>query len=310
MNTGTSRPAQGKIFVLYCKDPQLPPEFSDDVLDLADILSHCGGFLVMIDHYINVHPPNWNIWTQQKIEESQYVLLVCSPTFAHVLREPGEWMLDMEKGKYYAHSIVNYVQPQKFIPVFLNQFIPRNYLEWVPKQLHASAVYSLNVSKLGAVLTGSEDVPRHVFDEKLRRALSDDQFREIAKLVNHLRDESATSPPVPPPRPIEVPPTSSFPHYTHVPRTGLAEPIPRSALETIAERMPRDWFTLGVKLGVPSTQLERLRSKHSFNHVPAALEMLSLWQQIKGRLATRRALKDVLVRMEYGRLAKELFPNE
>lgn len=267
----------------------------------------------MVDHYINIHPPNWNVWTQQKIEESQYVLLVCSPTLAQALRNPAECILDMEKGKYYVSSIVNYVQPQKFIPVFISHYVPQYYLEWVPKQLHASAVYSLNISEFRMVLMVPEDTPRHVLDEKLRHALSEHRFKEIAKLVSHLRDESATSPPVPPPHPIEVHPMS-YVHGTaaapQAPRPGLHEHIPDSALETIAERMPRDWFTLGVKLGVPSSQLEKLRSKHSSNHVPAALDMFSLWQQAKGRSATRRALKDILVKMEYGRLAKELFPKD
>ena len=54
------------------------------------------------------------------IEESQYVILVCSPTLAQLLREPGSHILHMEKGKYYANTIVNYVQPIKFIPVLLH----------------------------------------------------------------------------------------------------------------------------------------------------------------------------------------------
>ena len=314
---GTHRPPQsGKVFVLYCKDHQLPQTFSDDVLDLADTLNHCGGFTCTIDHYVDVPPPNWNVWTQQKIEESQYVLLVCSPTLAQVLKTPHDYTLEMEKGKYYASTVVNYVKPQKFIPVFLNYYIPRvDPSEWVPTQLHMSTLYGLNISELRSVLTVSEGTPRHVLDEKLRRALSDDRFRNIAKLVNHLRGETATSPPVPPQLPISVPPTAgpSFPNYpstlTAMHRQSLHEHIPSSSFEKIAGRMPRDWFTLGVKLGVESTQLQKLRTKHSFNHVPAALEMFSLWQQTKGRLATRKALKDVLVKMEYGRLAYELFPD-
>ena len=315
-NTDTHRPPnRGKIFILYCKDRQLPQTFSDDVLDLADILNHCGGFTCMVDHYVDVPPPNWNLWTQQRIEESQYVILVCSPTLAQVLREPSDYMLEMDKGKYYVSTIVNYVQPQKIIPVYLNNYMPQAFLEWVPTQLHTSAVYGLNLSELCSALTVSEDSPRHVLDEKLRIALSEERFRNIAKLVNHLRGETATSPPVPPQHPIPVPPigpgaTPQFPNYPPTfTQHGLHEHIPSSSFEKIAERMPRDWFTLGVKLGVESTQLQKLRTKHSFNHVPAALEMFSLWQQTKGRLATRKALKDVLVKMEYGRLAFELFPD-
>jgi hypothetical protein len=269
----------------------------------------------MIDHYVDVPPPNWNLWTQERIEESHYVILVCSPTLSQVLRQPGNYILDMEKGKYYASTIVNYIQPHKVIPVYLNYYVPRTFLEWVPTQLHTSAVYNLNISELSSVLTVSEDSPRRVLDERLRLALSEERFRNIAKLVNHLRGETATSPPIPPERPIPIPSMGGLggPHhqFSNYPpsRQGLHEHIPSSSFEKIAERMPRDWFTLGVKLGVESTQLQKLRTKYSFDHIPAALEMFSLWQQTKGRLATRKTLKDVLEKMKYGRLAYELFPD-
>ena len=78
----------------------------------------------------------------------------------------------------------------------------------------------------------------------------------------------------------------------------------------IAKRMSREWFSLGVKLQVDYTQLRNLQTKHSGkNQEKACEDMLSLWQQTKGKSATRKALKDVLVKMEYGRLAKELFPD-
>ena len=314
----TGKPTNiGKIFILYCKDPQLHQTFSDDVLDLADILIHCGGFTCTIDHYVDIPPANWNIWTQQKIEESQYVILVCSPTLAQTLREPANYMLDMEKGKYYVRTIVNFIQPQKVIPVYLNHYVPQaGPLGWVPTQLHTSAIYSLNIAEFRSALVVSEDSPRYVLDEKLRVALSEERFRNIAKLVYHLRGETATSPPVPPVHPIPVPHMGpgGIPQFSSYPltsptRQSLHENIPSGVFEKIAERMPRDWFTLGVKLGVESTRLQKLRTKHSFNHVPAALEMFGLWQQTKGRLATRKALKDVLEKMEYGRLAFELFPD-
>ena len=308
-------PASGKVFILYCKDPYLPPTFSDDVLDLADILSHCGGFICMVDHYVDVHQPNWNTWTENKIVESQFVLLVCSPTLAQLLRQPLEYMLNMEKGKYYVNSIVNHIRPSKFIPVFLNRNVPQpSYLDWVPSQLHASAAYFLNVSELYSVLTVAEGTPRHVFDEKLRAALSEDRFREIAKLVYHLRGETATSPPVPPPQPIEISSTVAYPSHhplsvSGARSSGRHEPIPSSTLDILAQRLSRDWFTCGIKLGVDSTLLLNLQSKYPNDAKSACLETFNIWQQSKGRSATRKALKDVLVRMEYGRLAGELFPN-
>ena len=147
----------------------------------------------MIDHYIDVPPSNWNIWTERKIIESQYVILVCSPTLSQVLREPGSCILEMEKGKYYASTIVNYIQPKKVIPVLLNDYVPKDFLDWVPTQLHASTVYVLNVAELHSALGVSGDSPRSVLDEKLRLALSEERFRNIAELVNHIRGEIGTT---------------------------------------------------------------------------------------------------------------------
>ena len=205
-----------KVFILYCKDALLPVSFSDDVLDLADTLNHCGGFTCMVDHYVDIPPANWNTWTQQRIEESQYVILVCSPTLAQMMRTPHNYTLNMEKGKYFANGIVNLIHPPKFIPVYLNGYKPGANQEWLPPQLRMCTVYNLDISKLSAAIQVPEDTPRHVLDKKLTDALSDERFREIAKLVNHLRSESETIPPVPPEVPIQVPQTAVHAAHLHI----------------------------------------------------------------------------------------------
>ena len=196
--------SKGKVFILYCKDATLPATFSDDILDLADILNHCGGFTCTVDHYVDVPPPNWNTWTQQRIEESQYVILVCSPSLAQMMKTPHNHTLNMEKGKYFANGIVNLVHPPKFIPVYLNGANQ----EWLPPQLRMCTVYNLNISELSVAIRVDEGTSRHVLDQKLADALSDEsgRFREVAKLVYHLRSESEATPPVPPQVPIHVPP--------------------------------------------------------------------------------------------------------
>ena len=161
----------------------------------------------MVDHYTNLHPESWNIWTQQKIEESQYVLLVLSPMLAQKIMNPvGEDVLHMEKGKYYVNGIVNYIHPPKFIPVFLNHCIPANYHLWIPAQLRMYTAYHLNIAELRAVLQVPEGSPENVFHEMLRTALHDEKFKMVASLVSHLRNETDTLPPRPPPVPVKVPP--------------------------------------------------------------------------------------------------------
>jgi hypothetical protein len=83
--------------------------------------------------------------------------------------------------------------------------------------------------------------------------------------------------------------------------------IPESTFVKIAERLPRDWVRLGVKLGVPYTTIERLRVRHTADYLPAVMEMFGIWQRSKGREATKRALKRALVDMNFGRLAVECF---
>ena len=225
-----SEPAGKKVFILYCKDQQLPPTFADEVLDLADTLSKLGGFKCMVDHYVDVPPPNWNIWTQQRIYESKYVLLILSPTLAHKIKNPvGEDVLHMEKGKYYVNSIVNCIHPPKFIPVFLNNHIPlaANHIQWIPSQLQMSTAYCLNIAELRAALLVQEGTPEHVFHEMLRVALEQERFKVVASLVHHLREEAETPPPRPPQVPVSVPAVA----MDKVP-IGQQPPLPMAMAET------------------------------------------------------------------------------
>ena len=387
---------KGKVFILYCKDPVLPSSFSGDILDLADTLNHCGGFTCMVDHYVDVPPANWNTWTQQRIEESQYVILVCSPTLAQVMRTPHDCTVSMEKGKYFANGVVNLIHPPKFIPVYLNRHKPGANQEWLPPQLRMYTVYNLNISELSVALQVPEDTPRYVLDQKLTNALSDERFKEIAKLVYHLRSESDVAPPVPPEVPIQVPQTAVHTallhgpsHVAHPqsdvsmqhalgapvqygvqpqssiqvpfrvgdpvaasqngnpnfvnsveqelqfslgsiysqaasgeslhfvtpmqPEEGIeADDIPDITMRQIALRIKRKWFDLGVKLRVECSELEAIQKglNHPTDYEDATKKMFHLWKRTKRELATKQALKQALVDMEYERLAQELFQDD
>ena len=317
---------QGKVFILYCKDAGIPISFSEDVLDLADSLNHCGGFTCMVDYYVNVPPLNWNNWTQQQIQESQYVILVCSPTLAQVMRDPQDHMLNMEKGKYYANDIVNLIHPQKFIPVYLNGYKPRTSQEngWLPPQLCMCTVYNLNISELRIALEVPEGSPQHILYQKLTTALHEDRFREVAKLVYHLRSDSHIFQPqlsmsvhpqfnIHPPSNIQSASSNESFHFVYPiqQQGGLeAELIPNVKLRLIAVRLKGHWFNLGVKLGVESFELEFVQKVyHPTDYEGAALRMFYLWRIAKNELATKEALKQALIDMEFGQLAQELFQD-
>ena len=272
-----SEPAGNKVFILYCKDQQLPPTFSDEVLDLADTLNHLGGLKCMVDHYIDVPPPNWNIWTEQRIVESQYVLLILSPTLAHKIKNPiGEDVLDMEKGKYYVNSIVNCIHPPKFIPIFLNNHIPRvpNHVQWIPSQLRMSTAYCLNIAEFRATLLVPEGTPEHVFHEMLRVALQDDRFKVVASLVHHLREEADTVPPRPPQVPVAVdpkvpivqqppPPMAMAETGNQAPQSLLSYPVqeeggPRLDSLDTEESMPSSSYEQDNIIAHPQSELHKM----------------------------------------------------
>ena len=76
-------------------------------------------------------------------------------------------------------------------------------------------------------------------------------------------------------------------------------------LQTVAGRIPQDWQTLGIKLGIIYPTLQNIRYKHVFDVQQAVLEMLQVWRAEKGERATRTALRDALGEVGYSRLADE-----
>ena len=85
--------------------------------------------------------------------------------------------------------------------------------------------------------------------------------------------------------------------------------VQETTMMKIAEYLPRDWQHLGIRLGLSYSRLEALREAHIHDTRKAAMGMFGLWQVEKGEAATRTALKDALVALGYGRLAREEFPD-
>ena len=78
-------------------------------------------------------------------------------------------------------------------------------------------------------------------------------------------------------------------------------------LLTIAGRIPRDWQTLGIKLGLVYTTLDNIHLRHVSNVQQAGVEMLQVWRRERGDQATRSVLRDALKSIGFGRLAQEVF---
>ena len=193
------------MFLLYCKDPHVPgrspDEFCDDTLDLADLLSKSGGFTCECDHY-HTHKANWSIWTEKMIKESDVVLLVCSPMMVQYLQEPSHQLVQMTRGKFYADSIPSYIDPKKFVPVFLNSSLQP---QLVPANLQAVKHYELRVSELISRMGDTSGMTAEQFAKQVTELLEEPVFRDIAALLAFLRRQCSTFRPLPPPQPIQIP---------------------------------------------------------------------------------------------------------
>ena len=95
-----------------------------------------------------------------------------------------------------------------------------------------------------------------------------------------------------------------------VAQVSHSEPFTELQLKMIAQRIPRDWQNVGIKLGIMWTTLESIRAKHTFDCERAAMEMFNVWRRNKGEQATRVVLKDALMCVGYGRLVEDVFGSD
>lgn len=85
--------------------------------------------------------------------------------------------------------------------------------------------------------------------------------------------------------------------------------IPNTTLVEIATLVVPIWEHLGVKLGVPFSKIQEARaSTNTFKD--AVLMMFQMWQQMKGRDATAKALKEALIDLRYKKVAHNFFPYD
>lgn len=199
-----------KVFLLYCKDTSLKRshgvsggDFCEDVLKLANILTCCGGINCSVDFY-EKEQENWDLWTQKKIKDSTYVLMVCSPQLMEHLSYGGEKDVKMYKGMFFSNTIVNCIEAPKFIPIFLNGYEPRNLKSWLPAQLHASRCYRLRGLRAFYQRIDPERFGEEERNLRVTVNIQKPQFRELAELVQHSREEHTMVPPKYPAVPIPL----------------------------------------------------------------------------------------------------------
>ena len=211
------RPKEVQVFLLYCVHRTNHFRYKD-VLQLADFLYKCGGIQCKFDGYdrSNPAPPNWSLWVEKMICESDYVLMVCSEALLNALQSSSHEFVSMQRGKFYADAIANIVRAPKFIPIFLNA---RECLDWVPMSLQAATSYELKVEELCNEMGNTEGVSLRIFNKRLEEHLHNEKYKGIASLVAQLRKEPLT---VTPPQTPEVAstPCSSIQSSKPFPKPG------------------------------------------------------------------------------------------
>ena len=165
---------------------------------------------------------NWNKWTQDKIKESDFVLLVCSPSLYQALERAGQNTVEMVKGPFYANSVVNLIHPPKFIPVFFNNCRPQGQLtQWIPgSNLHSSTNYILDIDGLAQAIVVPDDSPPEALHQRIGEALQMPRFETWVKLISHLRGESHVERPTPAYPPIRLPQVNQHVPMEHDPSQG------------------------------------------------------------------------------------------
>lgn len=205
------------MFVLYCKDTDQvhvtdSDSFCRDIHKLERILSYSGGITVTID-ISEEFQQNWDRWTQEKIRESDYVIMVCSPMLIqHLNSSQGDRRdVSMYIGRFFHDTVVNTICAPKFIPIFLNECKPRSLKEWLPAQLHMATIFELStVREFHDNFIGGAQSDVVIMDN-IMKGFSHPRHARLADFVRSLRGDPPPSTPPRPPIPLPTGNSSVYP---------------------------------------------------------------------------------------------------
>ena len=149
--------APKRVFISYSHDSQ---EHEDRVLALSDQLRG-DGIEAIIDQYEPNPPEGWPRWMEKQVDEADFVLAVCTPTYYQRMKgkeKPGvgkgvRWEGHLVYNGLYIGDTVN----TKFIPVLLEGGDP----DTIPDPMRGFTFYRLpgDYEKLYRHLTGQPLTP-------------------------------------------------------------------------------------------------------------------------------------------------------
>ena len=110
----------GKVFISYSHDSK---EHAQRVISFANLLRK-DGIDCVLDQYFPHPPEGWPGWMENNIEESEFVLLICTKTYINRVtgkEEPGKGLGVKWEGKIIYNWIYgNDSVDGKFIPVLFS----------------------------------------------------------------------------------------------------------------------------------------------------------------------------------------------
>ena len=131
---------------------------------------------------------DWNNWTQRKIQEANFVLLVCSKQLYDCLSQAKNSPLirtavAMISGAAIA-NLCSMTDSSKFIPIFLNQDVDHDI---VPNCLKSRKVYKLITT--GLMDIPSDGVPADVFHRAIQEYFNQNfsETKDVIDLVECLK---------------------------------------------------------------------------------------------------------------------------
>jgi tetratricopeptide (TPR) repeat protein len=155
-----------KTFLSYSHDS---PEHADRVLALADRL-RADGVDASIDQYETSPPEGWPLWMDKQIDESDFVLLVCTETYYRRVmnrEEPGRGLgVRWEGNLIYQHLFDAATTNTRFIPILFAGGSPAH----IPRPVKGATYYFVDAGggyeDLYRRLTGQPKVVRQELGER------------------------------------------------------------------------------------------------------------------------------------------------
>ena len=227
---------------------------------------------------------NFLQWSDESIIRCSKILLLCSPQLAACLNSSSDngGTVQMERGMFSKHSLINAIPHKPVIPVFLN--MPKQQ-QWIPPPLSSASSYSVNIKALqeGCLGVASE---RDWVERVYTLFREDRRLDDLVDLRNVLCSE----------RMLDFSPTN-----TPLPDPTLTD-LSRTKLYELAVDVGYIWQELGTKLGVPfSVQLNIQHS--SVDCTEKTKKMFDEWIRAKRHEATKQVLVEALRSCRYQAIA-------